>query len=423
MNLLSRFYFRYRRFVKWLSFFTAIVGPGIIVMLADNDAGGITTYILTGALFSFSLLWIIVVIEPAAYVCQEMTVRLGALTKRGHAEAIFEAFGSFWGWFSLLDLVLTDFLTIVTEFIGMTIAARVFGIPPVITTIATIALIMGMVLSGRYWTWEKIVLVFCFLNLIYIPAAFLVNVPLGPVLSGLIPNNPPGGFSSTYVFYVMANIGTTIAPWMIFFQQSSVVDKGLKEKDIGFSRWDTASGVIFNLVATCFIIMIAAAIIPGVAVNDAAQAAIKMMSINKIVADCTLIGLYDAGFLGAICISLASSWAWGEVFGWPHSLNHPVKAAPAFYLYRLIILILAGAIVLIPGAPLVLITLYVQVVAVTLLPAALTFLLILLNEKEVVGERWVNSRRQNILTVAIIASIIVMSTIFALSALFPHLLG
>jgi len=150
VKLVPRLYYTYRLFRKHLAIALSIIGPGIIVMVADNDAGGITTYSVTGAKFLYSFVWIEILLGPVAYVCQEMTVRLGAITKRGHAEAIFDAFGPFWGWFSLMDLTLTDLLTIVTEFIGMTAAMEIFGIPPILTEAGVILLIMAMVLHGRY---------------------------------------------------------------------------------------------------------------------------------------------------------------------------------------------------------------------------------------------------------------------------------
>ena len=171
----SWYYYKYRRFIKWLGLYLALAGPGIIVMVADNDAGGITTYAATGAKFGFNLIWLLVLLGPVAYVVQEMTVRLGAVTKRGHAEAIFDAFGSFWGWFSLIDLGILDFLTMITEFIGMTAALKIFRVPPILTIIGVSILMISIFIHGRYWTWEKIAMRFCVLNLIYIPAAFMVN--------------------------------------------------------------------------------------------------------------------------------------------------------------------------------------------------------------------------------------------------------
>ena len=156
MNFFSRLYYRYKKLWKALRLFLMIAGPGIIVMVADNDAGGITTYTVTGAQYSFHLIWFLVLLGPVAYYVQEMTVRLGAVTKRGHAEAIFHAFGSFWGWFSLLDLVLVDWLTMITEFVGMTAALSIFGVPRLVTVIVAWIVMLVMVLQGRYWTWEKI---------------------------------------------------------------------------------------------------------------------------------------------------------------------------------------------------------------------------------------------------------------------------
>ena len=422
MNILARLYYRYKKILKTLRLYLLIAGPGIIVMVADNDAGGITTYTVTGAQFGFSLIWFLILLGPIAYYVQEMTVRLGAVTKRGHAEAIFHAFGSFWGWFSLLDLVLVDWLTMITEFVGMTAALSIFGVPPWITVIGAWLIMGTMVLQGRYWTWEKAALVFCVLNLIYVPAAFLINPPIDKILHGsLIPQLPPGGFTNALFFMLMANIGTTIAPWMVFFQQSAVVDKGMQEKDILWGKIDTAVGSFLTVVVAAFCIILTATIIPGQNVSDAATAAIRFMGINKYLGACLAIGLFDAGFLGAICISLASSWAFGEVFGWAHSLNKKLREAPWFYAYYFFDLLLAGTVVLIPRAPLVLITLFVQVIAVTLLPAALVFLILLLNDEETMGT-YKNTLFQNVANIGITAMIIVVSTLYGVSALFPNIL-
>ncbi len=422
MNFWSNLYYRYRRFAKAFKLYLILAGPGIIVMLADNDAGGITTYTVTGAKFGYGLIWFLVLLLPVAYVVQEMTVRLGAVTKRGHAEAIFDAFGSFWGWFSFIDLALVNWLTLVTEFIGMTAALLIFHVPAILTIIG-VSVIMGlMVLQGRYWTWEKFAIIFAGVNLIYIPAAFLVHPSVSDVLStGLIPHFP-GGFTSTLFFFLMANIGTTIAPWMIFFQQSAVVDKGMKEKDIPWGQFDTLLGSTFTVIVAIFCVIVTGTVLLGTNVESAAQAASLLLTTSPFLGTLIAIGLFDAGFLGAICISLASSWAFGEVFGWAHSLNLRVREAPWFYACYFFALIMAGAVVLIPGAPLVLITLFVQVIAVTLLPAALVFLILLLNSGEVMG-RYKNTLLQNIVSSVIVIAIIILSTLYGISTLFPGWLG
>lgn len=420
MNVLSKSFYTYRRISKVIKLFLIIAGPGIIVMVADNDAGGITTYAATGAKYGYDLIWFLVFLGPIAYFIQEMTVRLGAVTKRGHAEAIFDAFGRFWGWFSFFDLGLTNQLTLITEFIGMTAALSIFHIPPVLTVVIVIILMGLMVMQGKYWTWEKLAIVFCLINLIYIPAAFMVHPSVSEVLTnGMIPHFPAGNPGELF-FFLMANVGTTIAPWMVFFQQSSVVDKGMKEKDIPWGQFDTIVGAIFTVVVAIFCVILTATVLRGVDIQSAGQAAQLLMGINKWVGTFLAIGLFDAGFLGAICISLATSWAIGEVFGWAHSLNNKVREAPWFYAYYFLSLLIAGVVVLWPGAPLVLITLFVQVIATTLLPAALVFLILLLNNKELMGE-YKNNTLQNVLNFSIVIGLIVLSTAYALSALFPNL--
>ncbi|MFZ2073348.1 MAG: NRAMP family divalent metal transporter [Methanoregula sp.] len=422
MDFLSRFYFNYRRIIKTIQIYLLLAGPGLIVMIADNDAGGITTYAATGAKFGYNLIWFLILLGPVAYFVQEMTVRLGAVTKHGHAEAIFSAFGSFWGWFSLLDLSLVNWLTLVTEFIGMTAGLSIFGIPPMLTVIIVVAIMMAIVVSGRYWTWEKITMVLCLVNLIYIPAAFLVHPSVDQVIhNGFIPNFP-GGFNGELFFFLMANIGTTIAPWMIFFQQSAVVDKQMKEKDIPWGKFDTVVGAFFTVLVAVFIIIVTGTLLHGMDVESAAQAAAIMMTTHPWVGTLLAIGLFDAGFLGALCIALTSSWAFGEVFGWAHSLNYKVKEAIWFYLFYFFALVTAGSVVLIPGAPLMLITLFVQVVAVTLLPAALVFLIILLNNGDIMG-KYKNTLFDNIANITIVTCIIVVSSLYGISTLFPNLFG
>ncbi len=313
----------------------------------------------------------------------------------------------------------------ITEFIGMTAALAIFGMPGWMTVIFVSLIIGVMVLQGRYWTWEKITLVFCVLNFIYIPAAFMVQPSVSRVLGvigqGIIPHFP-GGFTSDMFFFLMANIGTTIAPWMLFFQQSSVVDKNMRERDILWGKIDTVVGALGTVVVAVFVLIVTGTLLYGSNIEDAAQAARVIMHTDKYVGSFLAIGLWDAGLLGAVCISLASSWAFGEVFGWAHSLNYKVKEASWFYAYYFISLFTAGIVVLIPGAPLVLITLFVQVIAVTLLPAALVFLILLLNNEEIMG-KYKNTLFQNILDSAIVIAIIILSTLYGISALFPNLFG
>ena len=424
------------RFRRSLFVFFAVLGPGIITMVADNDAGGISTYAVTGSKYGFSLLWIFFILVPMAYYIQEMTVRLGAVTKRGHAEAIFEGFGPFWGWFSLVDLAIVNWLTLVTEYIGMTAAMSLFGVPAWITLLGVTAILFAVVLSGRYWTFEKLTLFFCAFNLVYIPAAFwAMETPSAPgwaaVGKGLLIPTITGGLTGDMLFIILANIGTTITPWQIFFQQSSVVDKGLDLHDIKFGKVDTFAGALLTCVVAAFIIIATGAAFyyhqPPISIEDAKQTAESLVPLlphakGELARKLFAIGLFDAGFLGALCISLSTSWAVGEIFGWAHSLNKSVKEAPWFYAVYLLMLLTSGAVVMIPGAPLIAITMFVQVVAVTLLPSALVFLILILNSPEFMGTH-VNTRWQNIANWSIVIFVTVMSTLFAVSTLFPQWFG
>ena len=434
MYWLSKAIHRLNRMRRRGLVFLAVLGPGLITMIADNDAGGISTYAVTGSRFGFSLLWVILLLIPIAFFIQEMTVRLGAVTKRGHAEAIFEGFGPFWGWFAIGDLAIVNWLTLVTEYIGMTEAMSMFGVPPVVTYLSVTAILLAIVLSGRYWTFEKITMIFCLFNLVYIPAAFwAMDMPTAPswgvVAGGLLPVFE-GGFNADILFIILAVIGTTVTPWQIFFQQSAVVDKGMDVKDVAFGKWDTLVGSIVTCVVAAFIIIATGAALhfhdPPIVVEDAKQTAEALVPLlsngqGEWARRLFAIGLFDAGFLGALCISLSSSWAIGEVAGWAHSLNRSVREAPWFYLAYVGMLLTAGGVVLIPGAPLVTITMYVQVAAITLLPASLIFLILLLNDRGFMGDH-VNSRWQNVVNIVIVAVIIVISTVFAMTTLFPGLI-
>ena len=433
MYWISKTFHILNRLRRHLVIFLSVLGPGIIVMVADNDAGGISTYAVTGSKYGFSLLWIFILLVPMAYFVQEMTVRLAAVTKRGHAEAIFDGFGPFWGWFSLIDLALINWLTLVTEYIGMTAALSLFGIPAWVTVIFVTLVLFTVVLSGKYWTFEKITMLFCGFNLVYIPAAiWAMKTPHAPTwgtaLKGFyFPDMGPVNMDLIFIF--LANIGTTIAPWMLFFQQSAVVDKGLDIHDIKYGRLETFVGAVSTCLVAVFIVITTAAVFhyhnPPIHIEDAKQTAESLVPLlpaaeGRLARTLYAIGLFDAGFLGALCISLSTSWAVGEVFGWAHSLNQRVKDAPWFYMIYLLMIATSGMMVLIPNAPLVTITMFVQVVAVTLLPCSLVFLILLLNDQSRMGI-YVNTKWQNIVNWSIVIFIIIAATLMGVGTLFPEI--
>ena len=405
-----------------------LVGPGILVMLGDNDAGGILTYATTGARFGLGFfIPFLVLMVPIAYVVQEMTVRLGAVTGRGHAELIFARFGPFWGWFSLVDLAIGNLLTLVTEFIGMGAGLAFFGVPLLIGVPCSAATVLGIAIFGRYWTAERLTLGLAGFNLVFVPVALLAHPDPTQITNALLSFSLPGGFTSAALFLIIANVGTTIAPWMLFFQQSAVVDKGLTESDIPHGRLDTAVGsVAMGIISVAIVIATGATLHPaGINVANLSQADFiraLVPFIGSVGARLFALGLIEAGLVAAITINLSTSWAFGEVFGWAHSLNSRLQEAPWFYLIYVASVAIAASIVLIPGAPLELITLMVQLVATLLMPPALLFLLLLLNDRELMG-RWANGRWANNFSALIVVGLLGLNAVYGLTVLFPTLLN
>jgi Mn2+/Fe2+ NRAMP family transporter len=413
------------RWQRNLLTYLMVFGPGLIVMVADNDAGAVSTYTQAGATYGTNLLWILLLLLPVTYFCQEMVVRLGIATGQGHAAMIFRRFGKWWGIFSLGDLLLVNFLTLVTEFAAIALAFDRLGISPYLAVPVAVGALAAIVLTGSYRRWERIVVGLCLLDLIWFGLAFMSSPPVGDVgetiVNALVPHLPPGGLTPELMFLVIAIVGTTIAPWQLFFQQACVADKRLRFSDLKFSRLDTFVGACVTItVAGCMMLVGDFARRNGVNYTDPAQMAVALGPIaGKFVSTAILLLMVNASILGTTAISLSSAWAYGEVSGWPHSLQKSFKEAPAFYGVYALCVMLAGAIVLIPGAPLQLIILGVQVLAGVMLPSAIIFLQLLLNDKELLGQRFVNKRWNNWVNWTIIIVLFVLSVVLATQVLLP----
>lgn len=408
-----------RSFLKKILLFLIMIGPGMLVMLADNDAGGVITYAITGATYGigifvpFLLLMIVV-----AYVVQEMTVRLGAVTHRGHAEMIFSRFGKGWGLFSMTDLILANFLTIVTEFIGMSAALEFIGIPLIFGVLSSALILLLILIFRNYLTIEKIILSFAIINVIYIPLAILAHPSLSQIILSFTPAGIPQFTSlTTLIFLLIANLGTTISPWMLFYQQAAEVDKGSTRADIPYAKLDTLIGAILMGVISVAIVILTGATLHVNGINVLSYQALDFANaISKVMGNYAgalfSIGLFEAGFVAAFVLSSSSAWALGEVTQTPHSLNSGFKEAKLFYGVFLFSILGSAIIVLIPNAPLGLFTLLVQIIATILMPPALIFLYFLVNDRSIMGDM-VNSRLTNIVVIVIIAAIIIMNTILA----------
>jgi len=400
----------------------AILGPGLIVMVGDNDAGGVATYAQAGQDYGSSLLWVLLLLIPVLVVNQEMVVRLGAVTGVGHARLINERFGRGWGWFSVGDLFLLNFLTIVTEFIGISLAATYFGISKyVVVPTAAVALIAIMA-SGSFRRWERAMFVFLAITLLQIPMLLLSHPDWGRAAHDFVLPGIRGGISSDAVLLIIAIVGTTVAPWQLFFQQSNIIDKRITPRFIGYERADTVLGAVVVVIGAAALMMTAdyAARSTGGAgtFTDAGGIADLLHQHSTALGSVFAIVLLDASIVGAAAVTLATSYAFGDVFGIKHSLHRGFKDAKQFYFSYTAMIVLAAAITLIPGAPLGVITTAVQALAGLLLPSASVFLLLLCNDREVLGP-WVNPRWLNVVAVVIVGVLLVLSGILMATTLFP----
>ena len=403
--------------------FLMVFGPGIIVMVADNDAGAVSTYTQAGAVYGMNLLWILVLLLPVTYFCQEMVVRLGVATGKGYAAMIYKRFGKWWGFFSLFDLELVNFFTLVTEFAAISLAFCELGVSPYISVPATAISIIFLVTSGSYLRWERIVIFLCLLDLLWIYLMFRVNPNGEEMVKNFIPNIPIGGVSKDLIFTIIAIIGTTIAPWQLFFQQSIIADKKLRFKDLKWARLDTFIGAVFTVVvAGCMMLVGNIMHQKGITYTNPAQMADALLPIlGKTSKYLILMLMVNAALLGTIAISLSSAFAYSEVAGWKHSLQRKFKDAPKFYSVYVLAIILAGAIVLIPNAPLQLIIVGVQVLAGIMLPSSIIFLQILLNDKELLGNTFVNKKWNNWINWIIVVVMFILSFVLAVQIILPEL--
>jgi NRAMP (natural resistance-associated macrophage protein)-like metal ion transporter len=403
----------------------AIMGPGLIVMVGDNDAGGVATYSQAGQNFGLTLLWTLPLLIPVLVVNQEMVVRLGAVTGVGHARLINERFGKFWGAFSVGDLFILNFLTIATEFIGVSLALNYFGISEYLSVPVAAVGLVAMTATGSFRRWERFMFVFIAVNFLVIPLAIFSHPKAGPFFKGLVIPGVKGGFTSTSVLLVIAIVGTTVAPWQLFFQQSNIVDKRITPRWINYERADTVLGSLITVFAAALLMAVVATAFSGTPlVGQFTNAGGVARGLNHYVGHATgaifAIVLLNASIIGAASVTLATSYAFGDVFGARHSLHRSWREAKFFYGAFTAMVVVAAIIVIIPGAPLGLITTGVQALAGVLLPSATVFLLLLCNDKEVLGP-WVNRPWLNVVSTAIISILLTMSLILMTTTLFSHI--
>ncbi|WP_116213029.1 NRAMP family divalent metal transporter [Streptomyces olivoreticuli] len=405
----------------------AIVGPGLIVMVGDNDAGAFATYGQAGQNYGTSLLWTLLLLVPVLYVNQEMVLRLGAVTGVGHARLILERFGKFWGAFSVIDLFLLNALTLVTEFIGITLATGYLGLPKVASVILAAAIIIASAFTGSFRRFERVAIALCAGSLLLVPVYFLVHPKSSQMAHDFVVPVIPGGSGelATVMLLIIGIVGTTVAPWQLFFQQSYVIDKRITPRFMKYEKADLWLGIAVVVIGAAAMMGIAAATFAGTGhfgdFTDAGGLATGIEAhAGKLAGVLFAIALLDASIIGAFAVSLSTAYAIGDVLGMKHSLHRGIKGAKGFYAVYAGLVAAAAAIVLIPGSPLGLLTEGVQTLAGVLLPSASVFLLLLCNDKQVLGP-WVNGPKTNAFTAAVVGVLVTLSVILTASVLFPDI--
>lgn len=355
-------------------------------------------------------------------------MRVGAVTHRGYGELVFQRYGAFWGWITALDLLVTNLFTLVTEFIAIRVGTGFFGVPAPVAVGLAIGAVLLSSGFGRYWRWERTAMGLAVFNLLFLAAAILTRPDPTKVALALVTWSPfPDGSLQTLLLLLVSNIGATVTPWMIFFQQSAVVDKGVTPRDLRQGRIDIAIGAVTAAVAGCGALLAAATLHSHqVPVSSLQEAAAFPQALRQVagepVATLFALGLIEAGALAALTISASTAYAAAEAVSGAHSFNRRLKDAPLFYGLLLGGVLVAGIVVLIPNAPLLAIALNANLFATSLLPTSLVFLLLMATDRDLMGSR-VNGRLLNLAAGLVIAGVAVAAASYAVVASVNTLLG
>ena len=399
-----------KTWVARLLFFLTIVGPGIITGSVDNDAGGITTYSVAGAQYGYKLLWTLIPSFIALLVVQEMNARMGIVTKKGLADLIRENFGVKITFFIFLGLIIADIGNTATEFAGVAGSMQVFGISKYISVPLGALAVWFLVVKGSYKSSEKIFLIFSVFLLSYIASAFMAKPDWHAIGSSIA--RPTFEMNEDYLGLVIAMIGTTIAPWMQFYMQSSVIEKGIKIEEYKYELWDVIIGCVITVVVAFFIIVACAATLheKGISINEAKDAAVALKPLaGALASQIFAFGLLVASIFSATILPLATAFYICEAFGFEAGIDKKMDEAPEFYTLFTAIIVIGVVIILWPGAPLIAITIWTQEINGILLPVVLICMMLMVNNKKIMGE-YVNKAVANVIgwTTIIVITILTM---------------
>ncbi len=379
--------FNKRSLYRGLHFFK-VLGPGFIVMIADMDAGSVTTAGVSGAQWGYKLIPLQILLIPILYLIQSMTSRLGCVTRKGHGELIKEYYGNKWAAFATVTLFLVVFTALITEFSGIAASGEIFGIHKVYSVGISFLVLLFVVFTGSYRRAENIALIFSLTGFIFIPAAIVAHPDIHQLIfKGLFGSQPLG--NKDYIWLIAANAGAVIMPWMIYYQQSATVDKNLCKKDVKLAETDTLIGSIATQVLMIAVIVMTAATLYKAHIAPSTAKAIGKSLIplaGRYAGALFAVGLYSSSLLAAFVVSMAFTWAAGETWGYKHSLNHRFSEAKLFYFIYIVLIFVSAMLVLIPGIPLVTIMVDVEAFNGFILPIVLGFLIALAGSKKILGE-------------------------------------
>lgn len=375
---------------RYLWSFWVLLGPGFLAALADNDAGGVISYTATGVQFGIGLFVpLVLCLAVLTFTVQEMSMRLGAVTQEGFSRLAHQRYGKFWGIYHVTTLAFENLLTLITEFIGMTGGLSMLGIPMWLADLLCLVFVVLFVLFTGYFTKERIALVIGALNIVFLVVAAMTHPSLEALGRAFTTWNVPASLRGDVTWFVIATVGNAIAPWMIFFQGSGVIDKGVSSRELRLGRIDTAFGCLVQVVIAAGIIICGASLYGHIHnVNSLGPSDIisgLQHTVGRIGAVLFGIGLFDAGFLASITVSLSSSWSIAELFGWSKSLNDKVREAPKFYAIYVGSLTVAALAILIPHMPLNLISIITQVIGGVLMTPLLIFLVLMTSDPALMG--------------------------------------
>jgi Mn2+/Fe2+ NRAMP family transporter len=405
-----------KRFWVKILIFLSVMGPGIITANVDNDAGGITTYSVAGAHFGYALIWSFIPIIIALVIIQEMCSRMAVVTGRGLADLIREEFGVRVTFYAMTVLVFSNIFNTISEFAGIAASAELFGISKYLLVPICALFVWWLIVKGTYKSVEKVFLAACLFYVCYIISGFLSKPDWKMIAASSV--SPSFQFDKAYIFMLIGVVGTTIAPWMQFYQQSSVVEKGIKLENYKYSRLDVIIGAfVVNIIAIFIIIVCADTLFKhGIRIETAKDAALALKPLaGQYCFYLFAFGLLNASVFSACILPLSTAYSVCEGMGWEIGVNRTFKEAPQFYSLYTAIIAIGAAVILIPGVKLVPIMLISQATNGILLPFVLIFMLLLVNNKRLMG-KYANSKFYNFCTILIITTMIVLSLILFFTA-------